>query len=124
MTFKIAGIDYSDMVSSYSVTARRITGSARGLLLNGDTLADLIKTKWDLSVGFYSSDESKVSELLIIFNGEYVNLTLSDPVTATDITSLYEPQVGEVTMAIDKGEAVGDKSKRYWYGFTVNFTAK
>lgn len=124
MTFKISGVDYSGMVSSYSIKPRRITGSARGTLLNGDSIADLIKTKWDITIGFSSSEEDAVSGVLQSISAEYVELTLSDPVTQTDITAFYEPQLNGVDMAIDKGEAIGDKTKRYWYDFSVNFTAK
>ena len=126
MTFQISGEDYSPQVSSYRLKPRRITGSARGTLLNGDTVADLIITKWDLTVGFESSDETIVHGLLTTFSGEYIQLTFSDPVTNTDITGFFEPQVNSVDMALDKGEANGTTSrgKRYWYGFTVNLTAK
>lgn len=124
MTFRISGVDFSGLVTSYSLKPRRITGSARGTLLNGDSVADLIITKWDLVMGFASTEEAQVTGLLQTLAGEYVELTLSDPVTTTDITALYEPQLNGVEMAIDKEEAVGKKEKRYWYGFTVNFTAK
>ena len=124
MTFKISGMDYSEVVSSYSIKPRRITGSARGTLLNGDSIADLIKTKWDITIGFSSGEENLVSGILQALAAEYVNLTLSDPVTQTDITAYYEPQLNGVDMAIDKGEAIGDQTKRYWYDFSVNFIAK
>lgn len=126
MTFKISGMDYSGLVDSYSIKPRRITGSARGTLLNGDSVADLIKTKWDAVIGFSSSDEVAIGGLLTSLGAEYVQLTLSDPVTNTDLDGFYEPQVNQVEMAIDRGEATGttSKTKRYWYGFSATFTQK
>jgi len=124
MTFSISGVDYSGMVTSYSLKPRRITGSARGTLLNGDSVADLIMTKWDLTVGFAPMDEPTISGLLRSLSSEYVQLTLSDPVTLTNISGFYEPSVNNIEMAVDQGEAVGDKTKRYWYSFSASFAAK
>ena len=128
MTFKIDNVDYSSkvLIAGYKVTPRRVYGGARGDLLNGESVADLIVIKKDLDVEVIAMAESDTSSIATALLKEYVQLVFSDPVTATDLSGTYEPEVSSIEMAIDVGEAIGitASSNRYWYGFQVSFKQK
>ena len=128
MTFKIDAVDYSGKVEvvGYKVTPRRVYGGARGDLLNGESVADLIAIKKDLEITVVSTVESDTASIATALMKEYVSLKFSDPITATDVSGTYEPEMSSIEMAIDVGDAVGAvaKTKRYWYGFHVSFKQK
>lgn len=128
MTFKIDAVDYSGKVEvvGYKVTPRRVYGGARGDLLNGESVADLIVIKKDLEITVVSTVETDTASISTALMKEYVSLEFSDPITATDISGTYEPEMSSIEMAIDVGDAVGAvaKTKRYWYGFSVSFKQK
>lgn len=128
MTFKIDSVDYSSkvLIAGYKVTPRRVYGGARGDLLNGESVADLIAIKKDLDVEVIAMAESDTSAIATALLKEYVQLVFSDPITATDLSGTYEPEVSSIEMAIDIGEAIGAtaSSNRYWYGFQVSFKQK
>lgn len=128
MTFKIDTVDYSGKVEvvGYKVTPRRVYGGARGDLLNGESVADLIAIKKDLEITVVSTVESDTASIATALMKEYVSLEFSDPITATNISGTYEPEMSSIEMAIDVGDAVGAvaKTKRYWYGFSVSFKQK
>lgn len=128
MTFKVDNVDYSSKITiaGYKVSPRRVYGGARGDLLNGESVADLIAIKKDLEVTIVSTVEADTSAIATALLKEYVQLVFSDPVTATDISGTYEPEVSSIEMAIDTGGAVGAtaSNNRYWYGFQVSFKQK
>ena len=128
MTFKIDTVDYSGKVEvvGYKVTPRRVYGGARGELLSGESVADLIVIKKDLEITVVSTVESDTASIATALMKEYVSLEFSDPITATDISGTYEPEMSSIEMAIDVGDAVGAvaNTKRYWYGFSVSFKQK
>ena len=128
MTFKVDNVDFSSKVEvvGYKVTPRRVYGGARGDLLNGESVADLIVIKKDLDIKVVAMAEGDTSAIATALLKEYVQLVFSDPVTATDISGTYEPEVSSIEMAIDVGDAVGAvaKTKRDWYGFQVSFKQK
>lgn len=125
MIFKMGGIDYSDKVeiTGYTVTPRRVVGTSEGDLLSGDHIADVLKIKTDLSLNFVATSEEDTSDIAYACSGEYVNLEFSDPITASALSGVYEPEIEGIKMAIDEG-AISSNNKRYWYGFNVFFKEK
>lgn len=128
MTFKVDNVDFSSKVEvvGYKVTPRRVYGGARGNLLNGESVADLIAIKKDLDIKVIAMAEGDTSAMATALLKEYVQLVFSDPATATDLSGTYEPEVSSIEMAIDVGEAIGTTASgnRYWYGFQVSFKQK
>lgn len=122
MTFKINGTDYSDKVEvrGYIVTPRKIKGNAAGDLLNGESIADLIRTKTDLSVQVVAMVAEDVSSIAYACTGEYVELEFTDAITNTNLSGVYEPDISGIEMAIDEDY----QGKRYYYGFSISFTEK
>ena len=128
MTFKVDNVDYSSKVEvvGYKVTPRRVYGGARGDLLNGESVADLIVIKKDLEIAVVSTVEADTASIATALMKEYVSLEFSDPITATNISGTYEPEMSAIEMALDVGEAIGTaaSSNRYWYGFQISFKQK
>lgn len=122
MTFIVDNKDFSSRVnlSDYRVTPRRISGPAAGTLTNGDHVADIVSIKRDLTLSVEAANISDTKALSSALMKEYVSLIFIDPISGQNYTGTYEPEVGDISMAID----VDTKGRRYWYGFQINFKEK
>lgn len=122
MIFIVDGTDFSSHVdpSNYRVTPRRIPGPAQGTLTNGDHVADVVSIKRDVTISLDPADTTGTSSLVKVCMKEYVSLVFTDPISGDPYTGTYEPQVGDIPMAIDSDM----KGRRFWNGFQVQFKEK
>ena len=119
MIFTIDGVDFSDLidVAGYTIKPRREYGPARGKLLDGSMVVDLLAMKTDLSIRIVATEQSITSSLVQACSKPSVRLVFNDPITNQNLNSKYEPSIAEINMAIEKT----DSSPAYWYGFTIDF---
>lgn len=119
MVFKIDGIDFSSLVdvAGYKITPRREYGPAKGGLLNGSRVVDLLTIKKDLTVNIVATEQAVTSQLTSSCMKEDVQLQFNDPITNQTINGTYEPDIKDLDMAIES-DSYG---KTYWYGFQILF---
>ena len=119
MLFTIDGVDFSDVVdvAGYTIRPRREYGPARGQLLDGSKVVDLLATKTDLSIAVVATEQSVTSSISQICKKPSVRLVFNDPITNQNLNGKYEPNISEIQMAIEKT----DSTPGYWYGFTIDF---
>ena len=120
--FTLDGKDYSlaEWVLGYSVKTRKVTGQSAGYLLNGEHVADVIALKKDVTFKLSAMEQAELSAFLTGCTKEYVTMTFNDPISNTNVSGTFEPEISQLEMAIEKNS----KGKKYWYEFTVTFTMK
>lgn len=122
MIFILDETDLSSHVdlSNYKVTPRRVSGPAQGTLTNGDHVADVVSIKRDVTLSLDPANVTVTSTLASACMKEYVNLVFTDPISGGTYTGTYEPQIGDIPLAIDSDI----KGRRFWNGFQVQFKEK
>lgn len=120
MKLSIDGVDYSEKIniSGYKVTPVRKYGPARGELLDGGLVPDLVSIKKNLSVVVVHTEQSVTSQITTACMKEKVSIEFDDPISNTVFSSVCEPEIGSLEAAIEDE----DTGKKYWYEFEINFT--
>lgn len=119
MVFTIDGVDFHDCVdvAGYKIKPRREYGPARGKLLDGSRVIDLLATKTDLSITVVAAKQATVSAIAQACKKSTVQLVFNDPITNQNLNGVYEPEISEIQMAIESTEY----TPSYWYGYTIDF---
>ena len=120
MKLVIDGIDFSSKidVQGYKTHPRREYGIARGKLIDGSLVPDLLTIKKDLSVHVSASEQEDVKNITTACLKESVTVEFNDPTVSLNMSGVYEPDISEIEMAIDTDKY----GKTYWYGFDITFT--
>ena len=120
MVFTVDGVDFTQWVdiAGYKVKTRKVRGQAQGTLLDGSTVPDVLAIKTDFSVNIVATAENSTSQIASALKKETVDIVFSDPITGVNLENSYEPEIGTISMAIDRAS----DGKSYWYGFSVDFT--
>lgn len=78
MTLKINYIDFSAYIQQETdivETMRKVTGPAQGNALDGTTIPDLIKVKWDPSFRLKPLPQSMMAQLIPLMESETVTIS-------------------------------------------------
>lgn len=111
--------DFVD-VAGYTLIPRKVTGPAAGYLTNGEHIADLVVTKMDIRLNIVAQNMVGAKQILDVCKSEYCQATFEDPSLNIVISSTFEPNLDQMTMAIEDAE----HQASWWYGFTVTLTEK
>lgn len=78
MTLKINYIDFSEYIQQETdiiETMRKVTGPAQGDALDGTTIPDLIKVKWDPAFRLKPLPQSMMAQLIPLMESETVTIS-------------------------------------------------